>query len=556
MKLFKKMMALLVAIVMVLSMSITVYADKTTEHTISITSDATQKEDHTYEAYQVFVGTYDTTSKQLQDFEWGEGVDYNALLTELKTDDATSPYYGCDTAAKVAAVLNGKDDDGPEAKAFAEAVAKHVVAAKKIDATGSKEAGYQIAVTGDGYYFIKDTSANLVNGDTISSYMLQVIGDVNVKAKDSTTTSKKEVKDSDDTAGTTSNWQDSADWDIGDKVPFKLTGTVAGDYDKYETYTFIFHDKEGTGLSFNKNDAKVYVDGAEITSGFEIKTEGLTDGDTFEVVFEDLKQVTSVQAGSVITVEYTSTLTEEAVVGQKGNPNTSHIEFSNNPNDNQEGTGRTPDDTVIVFTYRSTVTKKDEKNAALNGADFTLYKEVKSTYDGAQTGADIKSGLDTKVKADALQAAKYYVVVGTNLGKKTGDTTGNTFTFKGIDDGTYVLVETTIPQGYNAWPAEQFVVTATHTTPAQINPATGQVEGGTDYILTELTGESLFGDEGDGTITLESEKADLDVDIVNQSGSTLPETGGIGTTIFYVLGAILVLGAGIVLVTRRRMSAN
>ena len=166
-----KIMALVVAMVMVLSMGITAFAAKDTTHEITIASDATQKENHSYKAYQVFVGTYDTTSKQLQNFDWGTGVDSAALLTELKTTDTSSPYYGCDTAAKVAAVLNGKADDSAEAKAFAEAVSKHL--ATGVDSTGNKDDGYKITVTGDGYYFIKDTTASLVKGDTYSSYMLQ-----------------------------------------------------------------------------------------------------------------------------------------------------------------------------------------------------------------------------------------------------------------------------------------------------------------------------------------------------------------------------------------------
>ena len=563
MKHMKKVFALMLAVIMTLTMSVTAFAAKDTAHQIAISSDAGQKEDHSYEAYQIFVGTYDTTSKQLQNFAWGDGVNTTGLLTELKTTDATSPYYGCDTAAKVAAVLNGKDDDSPEAKAFAEAVSKNLVDAKKKTSTGNKTSGYTIDVVGDGYYFIKDSTDSLTAGDTYSSFMLQVIGDTTVKAKDSTTQSQKQVKDADDTAGTTTEWQDSADYDIGDKVPFKLTGKVAADYDKYTAYVFTFHDEEGDGLTFN-NDAKVYVDGQLITEGYQVKTTGLTDDCTFEVQFANLKSITSVKAGSVITVEYTSTLNEDAVVGQKGNPNKSHIEFSNNPNGDQSGTGTTPDDTVIVFTYKSTVTKYDETEQPLNGADFTLYKEVQSTYPGAQTGAAIKATLDAKVKADDLEATKYYVQVGaaptatgaTQLGEKTGDSTGNVFEFNGIDDGTYVLVETTIPSGYNAWSSAKFVVEATHAPSAEVDFDTGKVAGSETYVLTQLTGDPLFGDEGDGTVTLAAEKADLDVTIVNKSGSTLPETGGMGTTRLYVIGAILVVGAGIILVTRRRMSAN
>ncbi len=546
------MMTFVLAAIMTVALGATsVFADGTTPHDISITSDTEQKENHTYEAYQVFVGTYDSTTGQLQNFSWGDGVDGEALLNELKTITA---YANCTTAAQVAAVLNGKADDSDEAKQFAEIVAKHLDANKKHTSTGDKDNGYIINVTGDGYYFIKDTTASLVEGDTLSSFMLQVVGDVNVGAKDSTTESSKKVKDINDTNGTPTDWQDSADYDIGDKVPFKLIGTVADDYDKYTKYYFAFHDKEGTGLTFNISDVKVYVDGKEVTAGYQI-VQNPEDNDTFDVIFEDLKTATikdghAAVAGSTVTVEYTSTLNANAVIGQKGNPNTSHIEFSNNPNADQQGTGRTPDDTVIVFTYRSTITKFDENNAALSGAVFKLYKQVTETYPNAKTGSTIKGTFGTNVKATALKNDSYYVEVA----GATQGAVNNIFQFKGIDDGTYVFVETTIPSGYNPWEAVEFEVTATHKPEAEVDPLTGKEAGKNNYILTQLTGNPLFGEGKTGAITLEPEKADLDATIVNKSGSTLPSTGGIGTTIFYVLGGLLVAGAGIVLVARKKAS--
>ena len=158
-----------------------------------------------------------------------------------------------------------------------------------------------------------------------------------------------------------------------------------------------FHDKEDAGLSFNKDSVKVYVDGTLITTDYEVVTEGLTGGCTFEVRFANLKAITSVHAGSVISVEYTSTLNNQAVIGSTGNKNTSHVSYTNNPNDEQAGeNGKTPDDGVIVFTYQTIVNKvtknpsydasKDTEKTGtdsdgnkefipLKGAGFTLYKK-------------------------------------------------------------------------------------------------------------------------------------------------------------------------------------
>ena len=553
-KTFKKMISLVLTLTMVLAMGMTAFAadGDPVQHTITLNAGAEQKEGHTYEAYQVFAGTYDEESGQLKGITWGAGVDGDALLTALKADETIgSDFEDATNAVEAAAVLGGYNSNSEEA-----AIVANIIGDNLATAAGSsteEEAPYTIEVEGDGYYFIMDTTEALTEGDTYSSYMLQVVKDVEVETKDSTTESEKKVKDINDSTDTAEGaLQDSADWDIGDHVPFQLKGTVADDYDKYESYYFAFHDVEGTGLTFDGEETVVVkIDGEEVTTGYTVVTSG-TDGCTFEVVFENLKD-TAAEAGSVITVDYTSTLNDDAVIGQKGNPNTSYIEFSNNPNGEQEGTGRTPDDTVIVFTYKVIVNKVDENEEALTGSAFTLYKKVANAEtEDAETGADIKAALaeeDENIKADALEDDSSYVTVDVIAGDA-----GDQFTFKGIDDGTYVLVETTIPTGYNAWDAVSFDVTATHTTESDVDAETGKNGAKTAYILTELEGGDLF--SGDlGSVTLEAEKADLETTIVNESGSTLPETGGIGTTLFYVFGSVLVLGAGVVLVSRRRMEA-
>ena len=207
--------------------------------------------------------------------------------------------------------------------------------------------------------------------------------------------------------------------------------------------------------------------------------------------------------------------------------------FSNNPNATGDGdntTTETPEDTNIVFTYQVDVNKFDEKNEPLAGATFALYKEVSdASTTGAKTGADIKAELGDDVKAAALGDAKSYVVVGTIEATKASGATNYTASFQRVDDGNYVLVETVVPSGYNAWDAKAFTINATHTQdPAELK-------------LSDLTAT------GTGiALTGNTTKGSLSTDVVNNSGAVLPSTGG----------AILVVGAGILLVTRRRMSAN
>lgn len=300
-----------------------------------------------------------------------------------------------------------------------------------------------------------------------------------------------------------------------------MEGKVAANYSEYKQYYFAFHDEQEDGLTFNASTVKVFVGDVEVTQGYQLNITS-TDGCTFEVVFEDLKAAAeeygyTVENGTKIRVEYTATLNKDAVLGSHGNLNKAKLEFSNNPNEEQEGhkpeTGETPWDNVIVFTYKVVINKIDSDRQPLAGAEFTLTKEVK---DG-----------------DPIKVA---VIKSTD---------GTSFTFKGLDDGKYTLTETKTPAEYNTIAPITFTVNADHTI----------TWDGTnrDAVLTELTGTKVTGEI---TFTENKTEGSLNADVVNNKGSELPSTGGMGTTIFYVVGSILVLGAAILLITKKRMSAR
>ena len=379
-----------------------------------------------------------------------------------------------------------------------------------------------------GYYLIKDNGP-VNDGEAYSLYVVQVVGPTTISPKVGTTTSDKKVKDTNDSAAnSTTDWQDSADYDIGDAVPFKLSATIAQDYANYtHGYKLTFHDKEDAGLIFNKNSVKVYVDGTLITTDYEVVTEGLTDDCTFEVRFANLKDIASVEAGSVISVEYTSTLNNQAVIGSTGNKNTSHVTYTNNPNDEQAGeNGETHDDVVIVFTYQ-TIVNKVTKNPAYDASKDT--EKTGTDSDGNTEFIPLKGAGFTLYKKNASGT---YEAVGSEL--KGEDMT--TFTWSGLDDGDYKLVETTTPSGYNTIPDIEFTITATHDVSSD-NPTLISLSGGDKFTGVISTGV-------------------VSANIENQSGAQLPSTGGIGTTIFYVLGSVLVLGAAVLLVTKKRMSTK
>ena len=581
MKGIKKLLIGILAAAMAMSItlsvgnSMTVMAANSTEHTITITN-SDQVVTHTYQAYQVFAGDYDATSGALANVEWGTGVDSENFLAALKRSQSfgeNNIFASATTAADVAKAMEGIQNDSTMAQAFAAVVGNHLTETVAGESTFSAEnKSYSISVTGDGYYLMKDRDdtvsdatdsvkpdgTNALNGDSATRYMLQVVGNVNVAAKDATVESKKKVDDKNDSNNDESlnaTLIDSADYDIGDIIPYTLTATLPSNYNSYSTYKLVFVDDMSAGLTLNPDSVKIYY-GANDTNGTAIQftsseTSSYTDGTLYNYTIEDLKTTKpELNSSDVIKITYTATLNEKAVIGAAGNPNKYYIQYSNNPNGN--GTGKTPDDTNIVFTYKIVVNKVHKVNnqdVALTGANFTLYKEVSSDTTGAQTGEAIKNVLhngtsnqsgNTSIKADALGDEKHYIVVD----NKTGDATGSTFEFKGVDDGNYVLVETTIPAGYNAWESKAFTITATHETSSD-SPK-----------LTNLTGGELFGKNDDGTAMDYSATGVLTTSIENTSGAILPSTGGIGTTIFYIVGGILIIAGVAYFIVRRKANSN
>ena len=520
MKRLKKIMSVCVAMIMALAMCVTAYATGTTPtglYTITINQESAG---HTYEAYQIFAGDLSTENNQkiLSNISWGDGVT-PVGQTELGTAEE-----------KAASLMAGSD-----VATFAKSVAKYLQNPK---ASGTFENGeYKITGLSAGYYLVKDKDNTLnTKDDFYTAYIMKVVGNVVATPKGDKPTSEKKVKDVNDSNGTpVTDWQDSADYDIGDHVPFQLKGTVASNYDSYKKYKFVFHDKESEGLTFEPDTVKVYVNGINITSGFTTKTNP-TDGDTFDVVFDDLKTILDprdeagntklVGAGSVITVEYTSILNTNAVVGNTGNPNTMHLEYSNNQNDAQGGeTGKTPDDTVIVFTYKTIVNKvKEDGRTPLAGAEFKLEKFV----------------------ADSSGETTYKNIHGNWVTKTLESTDNKVFTATGLDDGYYRLTETKAPEHYNILKeAIYFEITATHDILSD-SPR-----------LTDFNGSDIStGETAKFTFTAMKTEGSISTSVINKKGSTLPETGGIGTTIFYVVGVVLMLGAGVLLITKRRMSAK
>ena len=492
MKTIKRSIALVLAMILTLAMSVTVFAEgEGAKKTFTITVNEA-KAGHTYEAYQILKGDLSKSQTTLSNVDWGTGI-----KADKKTDLANDAKAYVE---KLSGMQTNSSDLKAEAQKIASALSTTVAGSVSVTQDNAKA---EITGLEPGYYLIKDKDSSLTGDEAYTEYILNIVADTTITPKTDVPSVEKKVKDTNDTT----EWQDSADYDIGDVVPFQLTATLPANVQSYKSYYLKFDDTLSQGLDFNKGTVTVKLGDKDVTSFFKTNYDAASKKLTF-TCDNILAEKFEAKNGDTIVVEYKATLNKNAVIGSKGNPNKVKLEFSNNPNNGGEGDkGETPDDTVIVFTYKVVINKVNEKNEALDGAEFTLYKKIKGEAD-----KEIKAVI-------------------------SGDK-NDVFTFSGLDDGDYVLKETKTPDSYNTAKDIEFTITADHSIESD---------------APEL--KSLSGDKVTGNITLKADKAEgsLSTPVQNFKGSVLPSTGGAGRVAIYVIGAILVVGGGIVLVTKKRV---
>ena len=498
-------MALLAAFALVLAMAVPALADDE-KYTLTINN-----ANGTYEAYQIFRGDLyvnEAGKKVLSNIQWGSGVNATKM--------------GSENAATVAENL--------KTSTLAESFAENLVSNSNLSSVKANATAQDgTAVFKDlsaGYYLVKNSSID--TGKTYTDFILEVVGNTTANHKGDVPDVEKKVEEKNDSTGAATTWGATADYDVGDEINFELTGTLPESYGRYANYKYVFHDTM-TNMTYKDGSVKVYYvkDGrtnrVEISSGFASTWD---DGaKKLTVTFNDLKTAVSGLAhGDKIVVTYTATLDASAVVGGNGNPNKVKLEYSNNPNG--EGTGETPEKTVVVFTYKTIINKvtkgTDGKNVPLAGAEFTLSKFIAS-----------ESGSDT-VTVNGTEYHGTWNNGVTVTPTKTGDV-ANVFTFSGLDTGIYRLTETKTPAGYNTIDPVYFEIVATN--------------DGTKVISME--GKAVNGSEI--SFTANTTSGSLSADVINNAGTTLPSTGGMGTTVFYVVGGGLMAVAVVLLVTKKRM---
>lgn len=563
----KKLAAVLLSLTMAMLLTIPAFAAE--NYSITIRNDKTG---HTYEAYQIFTGDVSSDAQQggneegpiLSNIVWGSGVNGAGLLAALQEADAEK-YGRCEDAADVAEALGAENAAAADAAAFAEIAAEHLT-----DATGTAnapvEGNYVIEGLPAGYYLVKDQDGSLEgDADAATEYIVQVLGNVAMEPKDSDIpTVEKKVSEEDyhqdDGYGTTYN--DVADWDIGDSVPFKLIGSIP-DMSAYDTYEYIFTDTLSNGLTLQEDTVRVYIavnrddevrDYTPLTEGedYTLTVNNVENGGgSFSIDFDDLKTAPYVDQGNrnFVIVTYDATLNANAEIGLDGNPNNVYLEFSNNPNG--DGLGRTAEDTVIVFTYELDGTKVDGENAEtkLEGAEFVLlnggHTRVAHIENGKLVGwINLPEGYGDR-NYNEIPYETWQALDETTSVIMTSAAEG-VFGVSGLDEGTYYLMEIKAPTGYNLLENALRLDIAAAT-------ANGQTWAGDPAAaLTALTIDVDRGGAQNGNV----ETGAVALTVANNQGATLPETGGMGTTLFYVIGGLLVAGAGILLVVRLRMRAG
>lgn len=529
-KVIKKLLAALLAVAMVCAMAIPAFAEN---------SEGDVDSHHTYSAFQIFKG--DVEGNNIKDFkisnvDWGSNIITNSedFLAQLKAAERIGGQFeGATTAQDVLKVISRWHDSDDDSIAFARFVC-HYLYSNDANPTYVVRAGSNALTIPEakaGYYLFVDTT-DFSKDDSYHSYnsflLMVTKGNWNVPItpKAEKPTVEKKVYDNPD-GTSTGGFGSSADHAINEKFQFQLTATLPDStnraYDYYDKYSVIFHDTLSEGITYD-GPYSVVIESNDITytitdpSKYTINTDKLDSQNYFEVEIPDVKTCVAgldLNNGATIKVTYTAHLNEKASVNTAGggtsNINKVYLTYSNNPQD-ESSIGKTPESTpVYVYTYQLNNTKHQdtEKGPALEGACFRLYSDEACT---------------DQSEVQLYQKDGFYYPIKDVLGKEAVEmksAANGTFNVKGLDAGTYYLKEITPPDGYSACKVIPVTIKADHSRNDQVN----------------LEGSNLTND------------------IVNikAGGITLPSTGGIGTTLFYVVGGGLMVAAIVLLVTKKRM---
>ena len=593
----KKMLALVLAVVMVLSLATTAFADDEVTATTNLHLQGNNVASRTYEAYQLMTATNSGTN-----FHYEVNNKYLTIMADALGLTGVSGGEQITTAvtgAQVINAINGLDAAG--VRAFANEVYAAIID-KKIDEDATWT-GDETTVA-QGYWLIADiTDTNTLNGAyTRSLVMIDTVGEstATVTTKDYPLEDEKKTDDENDSlidpdaeSEDALTHRDVADYDIGDHVPYNIFTKLPANASDYSYFVWLGRDIASKGLTFDEGSFKITIntnvvytqeagqiakagtDEAEnaiflyelstnsegVSTLYVYPNQGYTklDGTTVETPgsFDDngkviggdiipvINKANATLNGATVDFSYTCTLNSDAVIGGEGNENTFDLIYSNSVYD--DTFGETPDDINIILTWKVVVNKIDGTNSQpLEGANFTLYKFVAAYPETTNEDEIAKYTADGYVHFESANAwGRWETVAGETTNAEAGATT---FSFNGIDDGFYKLEETVTPNGYSPIDDIIFKVKANHAANLTSGKIWGTETDNDELIVIDIVGDTgAVTSEQNGTITM---------NVVNQSGSELPSTGGMGTTVLYVVGGLMVMFAIVMLVTKKRMVAD
>ncbi len=553
----------------------------TNAQTVNINESTT---DHVYKVYQLFTGT--VSGSTLSGIKVGTGLTVDStLVTNLKAAfpsntaiQALASDASAEAVASAIGTISGSNDTvlSADQKALVNVLRKSLTTTVYETVEYDKEKGYTTNISADGYYLIMDAEAtnSSIKGDSATAYLLRVVDAdsttaIDITPKSSVPTVEKKVWNN--TEVSDGGWRDAADYQVGETIKYKLTGTVASDYANYTSYFFQFNDQLSSGLDLETkgstfsaaDDLFIYVDANKNGSYDEGETELTADAASYTnrlltVTFNDLKTNTakdSISAGSQIVVEYSAKLNDNAVKNLEedgeGNPNEVTLTYSNNPN--YTGTGVTsPKDTterdvVTVFTFTIDATKlqptTETGTKALPGAIFSMSDSTGIIAYGISDS----EGKITFYKKDGT------LVVDTEAGTFTKDNNGTSVKMTIDQAGTYTLEEVYTPTGFTKVANIVFTVDATYELIADepvITALTIKGENGADFSVTDVTATSIAREGEEGNYTYTTNAASFA--IIDRPTSNLPVTGDSGRALYYAFGGMVAIAALLYLLREKK----
>lgn len=537
---------------------------------------------HTYEAYQILSG--DVSGDTLSNVSWGSAVVQNSDTTYNVSDDI----YGVLNLTQSGDKTLEKAIDAIKNTADIQSLSKALYEKVKGKTNTTITSGDSGATVSDGYYLLIDKTAS--GYAALSANLMKVAGDVTLNPKMSKPTIDKKIIDN-------NNPVDANTQTIGKKVTYQLT-TVVPDMTGYDKYFYIVNDNLSPGLELDVNSFSVTIKKDEnkendadisvpynkdastkygLDTGFyvetyqeKIKDDGGDDAsnkydNAFRLVFNNMKSHQN-EAGKTMIITYEAWLggnnsrvadkVSYETTGTSANINAANLVYSNNPNFSYEGKGTSADSTNSTPEKPYEPPMSDVPNVNPSTPNNPLddvptdndLPTNKTTEDKVFTYTASLKITKTKEGGAAFTAGEVGFTVKDSAGNKvldevknTGTSTSEEIVFSGLGAGTYTIEETTVPNGFNKAPVYTLVIEADPT------DSTGSK---CKWTVGTSSSSGIF------TVDTANYASEYKASIVNNKGSVLPSTGGIGTTIFYVSGGVLVLGAGVVLITKKRMSAK